>query len=230
MLVCIIISFQLFFCCVVFIRVQNKFSFQIFLNIDADSHVYQLLLAKLQMGDPRDFDSQLYMCTEAFDYMDLETVNRLCESGLLLVYGIGILIYCISTLRLFLSNASVVAENSEAEKFFKSIHERHFEASDMTSEIFLYNNYGDLEERTKIIDQDGEDFPNMTFDEEGYSSHIRKKDAAEQGGCDASPHSLTDQVIQGRSDLVFYVGKHHVPSNFCLILTPRAQSIFGFLF
>ncbi|ROT63546.1 putative C-mannosyltransferase DPY19L3 [Penaeus vannamei] len=54
-----------------------------FLHIDADSHVYQLLLAKLQMGDPRNFDSRLYMCNEAFHYLDVETLGRLTESGLL---------------------------------------------------------------------------------------------------------------------------------------------------
>lgn len=188
------------------------------MNIDADSHVYQLLLAKLQMGDPRDFDSQLYMCTEAFDYMDLETVSRLCESGLLVVYGTGIIIYCISTLRLFLSNASVVAENSETEKFFKSIQERDFEASDIASEMFLYNQYGGVEEATKNIDQDKEEFSNMTFEEEADGLHIRSKDDVPQSGCDISPHSFTEQVIQGRPDLVFYLGKHDAPFNFYLVL------------
>lgn len=184
------------------------------MNIDADSHVYQLLLAKFQMGDPRAFDSQLYMCTEAFDYMDLETVSRLCESGVILVYGTGILIYSISTLRLFLSNASVVAENSETEKFFKSIHERNFELPDMTPETFYYNQYGEAAEaeveEAENIDHDREDFSNMTFNEEGNSFHLRSAEAAAplaQNDCDTSAHSLTEQIIQGRPDLVFFVGK-----------------------
>ncbi|XP_037796711.1 probable C-mannosyltransferase DPY19L3 isoform X2 [Penaeus monodon] len=69
-----------------------------FLHIDADSHVYQLLLAKLQMGDPRNFDSRLYMCNEAFHYLDVETLGRLTESGLLPLYCFCVLIYGYSML------------------------------------------------------------------------------------------------------------------------------------
>lgn len=151
------------------------------------------------MGDPQDFDSQLYMCTEAFDYMDLETVSRLCESGLLLAYSAGILIYCVSTVRVFLSNASVVAENSETEKFFKRLHERDLETSDMDAEKILYDQYEELENRMKTIEQDIENIPNMTLEEEGDITHAGGRDGT-------SPHPLAGQVVQGRPDLVFYAG------------------------
>lgn len=72
---------------------------QDFLHIDADSHVYQLLLAKLQMGDLRNFDSRLYMCNEAFHYMDVETLGRLSESGLLPIYCLCVLVYGCSMLK-----------------------------------------------------------------------------------------------------------------------------------
>lgn len=147
------------------------------------------------------------MCTEAFDYMDLETLSRLCESGLLTAYSIGIFIYCISTLRLFLSNASVVAENSETEKFLKIIQERDFESSYVTTEWYSYHQYREVEERAEYIDQDGEDFPNMTFEDDGM--HERSKEAAVQTDCNTSPNSFTEQVIKGRPDLVFYLGKHN---------------------
>lgn len=171
------------------------------MNIDADSHVYQLLLAKFQMGDPRDFDSQLYMCTEAFDYMDLETVGRLCDSGLLLAYGLGILIYSISTLRLFLSNALEAAENSETEKFFERT-QKNFELA-MNSETFLYDQYEESKERRQDIDFERKKLELMTSDEEG----VLDVDII-QSSPDASPHSSTDQqIIKGRPDLVFFVGK-----------------------
>ncbi|XP_064092543.1 probable C-mannosyltransferase DPY19L3 isoform X1 [Macrobrachium nipponense] len=67
-----------------------------FLNIDADSHVYQLLLAKLQMGDQRDFDSRIYMCNEAFMYLDSETVWRLLQSGMLPTYVLSVLVFGLS--------------------------------------------------------------------------------------------------------------------------------------
>lgn len=174
---------------------------QIFLNIDADSHVYQLLLAKFQMGDPRDFDSQLYMCTEAFNYMDLETVGRLCESGLLLAYGLGILIYSISTLRLFLSNALELAENSEAEKFFES-RQKNFELS-LNSETFLYDQYDEEKERRQGIDYEMEKLEGLTPEEEGiFAEDIM------QSSPDAPHHSSThQQIIKGRPDLVFFVGQ-----------------------
>ena len=174
---------------------------QIFLNIDADSHVYQLLLAKFQMGDPRDFDSQLYMCTEAFDYMDLETLGRLCDSGLLLAYGLGILIYSISTLRVFLSNALEAAENSEAEKFFES-RQKNFELS-LNSETFLYDQYEEAKERRQDIDYEMEKLEEMTSEGEGICG-----EDIMQSSPDVPQHSsIHQQIIKGRPDLVFFVGK-----------------------
>ncbi|KAG0729175.1 putative C-mannosyltransferase DPY19L3 [Chionoecetes opilio] len=172
---------------------------KIFMNIDADSHVYQLLLAKFQMGDPRDFDSQLYMCTEAFDYMDLETVGRLCDSGLLLAYGVGILIYSIDTLRLFLSNALETTEDSEAEKFFRSRNKSTIDLS-LDSEMFLYDHYE--EAKGKIADYEKEEFDDMTSERDGIDG-----EDTTQSDPDASPYFSTDHIMKGRPDLIFFVGK-----------------------
>ncbi|MPC69545.1 putative C-mannosyltransferase DPY19L3 [Portunus trituberculatus] len=170
---------------------------KIFMNIDADSHVYQLLLAKFQIGDPRDFDSRLYMCTEAFDYMDLETVGRLCDSGLFFAYGLGILIYSISTLRVFLSNALEVTEDSETEKFFKN-RQKNIELS-MNSETFLYDQYEETEQRRESVNYEGDTFEDMTCD---------VKDMPEEDitQCSTSQCSTDQQIIKGRLDLVFFVG------------------------
>lgn len=163
------------------------------MNIDADSHVYQLLLAKFQIGDPRDFDSRLYMCTEAFDYMDLETVGRLCDSGLFFAYGLGILIYSISTLKVFLSNALEVTEDSETEKFFEN-RQKNLELA-MNSETFLYDQY----EETEQI-KEGDTLEDMSCD----VKDMLDEDTTQ---CSTSPPCPTDQqIITGRLDLVFFVG------------------------
>uniref|UniRef100_A0A0P4VZH2 C-mannosyltransferase DPY19L3 n=1 Tax=Scylla olivacea TaxID=85551 RepID=A0A0P4VZH2_SCYOL len=171
---------------------------KIFMNIDADSHVYQLLLAKFQVGDPRDFDSRLYMCTEAFDYMDLETVGRLCDSGLLFAYGLGILIYSISTLRVFLNNALEVTEDSETEKFFEN-RQKNLELS-MNSEAFLFDQYEETEERKEAVNYEGGTFEDMTCDgKDMLEEDITQYSASLQ--C-----STEQQIIKGRLDLVFFVG------------------------
>ena len=171
------------------------------MNVDADSHVYQLLLAKFQMGDPRDFDSQLYMCTEAFDYMDFETVGRLCDSGLLPAYVLGVLIYSISTLMLFLSNALELAEDSEAEKFFES-RQKNFELS-LDSETFLYNQYEEAKERSENFDYKMENLEDMTYD---WKS-VHEIDITQRSPDASSDPSTDHQIIKGRPDLVFFVGK-----------------------
>ncbi|KAK7084068.1 hypothetical protein SK128_003705, partial [Halocaridina rubra] len=63
---------------------------KLFLNSGADSHIYQLLLAKFQIGDEKDFDSRLYICNEAFKYLDIQSLYRLTRSGLLPIYFTGI--------------------------------------------------------------------------------------------------------------------------------------------
>ncbi|CAL4120536.1 unnamed protein product [Meganyctiphanes norvegica] len=77
-----------------------------FLNVDADSHVYELLLAKLQLGDKRNFDSRMYMCNHAFYYLDIETLNRLCGSGLLIVYFLAMIVLLTSIVRQIMSVSS----------------------------------------------------------------------------------------------------------------------------
>ena len=76
---------------------------QSFLELESDSHIYQLLLAKLQIGDMHNFDARLYMCNEAFNYLDFETIKRLSESSVLIVYCIGIFIVGVTIIKIIIS-------------------------------------------------------------------------------------------------------------------------------
>lgn len=96
-----VVFMELIFCLV--ISVGINWAIKEFLNLDADSHIYELLLAKLQLGSIRNFDSRMYMCNQAFFYLDVETLNRLFGSGLLIVYFLAMIVLMSSTVREMIS-------------------------------------------------------------------------------------------------------------------------------
>ncbi|XP_052810568.1 probable C-mannosyltransferase DPY19L3 isoform X1 [Mya arenaria] len=55
------------------------------LNLEADEHIFKFLLNKFGIGNPRDFDSRLYLCIEAFGFLQLDTFERMSK---LLVFPI----------------------------------------------------------------------------------------------------------------------------------------------
>ncbi|KAG1658371.1 putative C-mannosyltransferase DPY19L3 [Nymphon striatum] len=57
-----------------------------FLNIQDDNHIFKFLKAKLLFEETRDFETKLYLCNGAFNYMDLLTINRLWSRLLLPIY------------------------------------------------------------------------------------------------------------------------------------------------
>lgn len=49
------------------------------LNLDADEHIFKFLLNKFGIGNPRDFDSRLYLCIDAFGFLGLDTFERMSK-------------------------------------------------------------------------------------------------------------------------------------------------------
>ncbi|XP_053396813.1 probable C-mannosyltransferase DPY19L3 isoform X1 [Mercenaria mercenaria] len=49
------------------------------LNLEADEHIFKFLLNKFGIGNPRDFDSRLYLCIEAFGFLQLDTYERMSK-------------------------------------------------------------------------------------------------------------------------------------------------------
>ena len=49
---------------------------------DDDAHIWDILKSKLSSSF-RTFDTQLYTCVKEFDFIDMETIVKLCQTGLL---------------------------------------------------------------------------------------------------------------------------------------------------
>merc|ERR1719509_253119 len=58
---------------------------KVWMDQTADSHIFKFLRNKLSR-DPTDFESQLYLCNEAFKWLDWETYQRLTTSSALPAY------------------------------------------------------------------------------------------------------------------------------------------------
>lgn len=70
------------------------------LNLEADEHIFKFLLNKFGIGNPRDFDSRLYLCIEAFGFLQLDTYERMSK---LLVFPLYVLTHLILLSVLFIA-------------------------------------------------------------------------------------------------------------------------------
>lgn len=70
------------------------------LNLEADEHIFKFLLNKFGIGNPRDFDSRLYLCIEAFGFLQLDTYERMSK---LLVFPIYIITHLTILIILFIA-------------------------------------------------------------------------------------------------------------------------------
>ncbi|KAL4232819.1 hypothetical protein ACF0H5_007505 [Mactra antiquata] len=70
------------------------------LNLEADEHIFKFLLNKFGVGNPRDFDSRLYLCIEAFGFLKLDTYERMSK---LLVFPLYVITHIILLTVLFIA-------------------------------------------------------------------------------------------------------------------------------
>lgn len=197
--------------------------FQVIHKLDADSHVYQLLLSKLQMGNPTDFDSRLYMCTEAFDYMDSDTLGRLSQSGLLLVYALGVLLFSVSSLKIFLKPVEYKEEEKEDMREYM---DRYSTDWDNT---LLYNHYermnqdishidSEIQKVAQLVAGDREDLEqpihNTTHqsivEEEDNEQHMTDNNKPHNDNSNTPSHTNSVQelpsLVDEKPDLIFFIG------------------------
>nr|XP_045614289.1 probable C-mannosyltransferase DPY19L3 [Procambarus clarkii] len=185
---------------------------KIYLSIDADSHVYQLLFAKLQIGDERDFDSRLYMCNEAFDYIDKETLERLSDSGLLPVYSICVLVLLISCARSFL--LKIPERNLKNDSVDSSICNEHFhELSSLNKEkshcsLHLMRSDQECETCSHVYKMEKSIgiVHSRKFKKDSSSEKVPKKERCLNSVCASYKSSQDQSIIQGRPELVFFLG------------------------
>ncbi|CAH1800272.1 unnamed protein product [Owenia fusiformis] len=66
---------------VLFCMVGINWLIKCVVEIQADEHIYKFVLYKFGFGDPRDFDTKLYICNGAFEFMDSSILTRTTENG-----------------------------------------------------------------------------------------------------------------------------------------------------
>ncbi|GAB6022522.1 hypothetical protein CHUAL_006629 [Chamberlinius hualienensis] len=54
----------------------------------SDQHIFKFIKGKLGLENPRDFESRIYLCNEAFKFLDLESYRRLSASTMFPIYCI----------------------------------------------------------------------------------------------------------------------------------------------
>ncbi len=72
-----IILFLISFILIKFLIIKFLFS-----SPDDDAHIWDILKSKL-LPTFRTFDTQLYTCAKEFDFIDMETIIKLCRTGLI---------------------------------------------------------------------------------------------------------------------------------------------------
>ncbi|KAK3886747.1 hypothetical protein Pcinc_009123 [Petrolisthes cinctipes] len=198
---------------------------KVILKLDADSHVYQLFLSKLQMGNPRDFDSRLYMCTEAFDYMDSDTLKRLSLTGLLPVYLLGVLIFSVTSLKMFLKPVEYEEQKEEISDYV-DVNSLDWDDS------LLYEQLERINQGIGHIDSEFQRATHLDRMNKGIrhiDSEIQK--VAQLVACDREPHlnhqllnTSTEQSMEGEDnaqDTTDEDKPHNNPSS----TTPCANSV-----
>nr|XP_053627473.1 probable C-mannosyltransferase DPY19L3 isoform X4 [Cherax quadricarinatus] len=197
-----------------FVTVLINGSIKIFLNIDADSHVYQLLFAKLQMGDPRNFDSRLYMCTEAFDYIDIKTLERLCDSGLLPVYSIAVFVYLVSCAKSFIMKIPEECLECHAED--SPVCKGDLQKVSSTDEEDSHSSHfknGEKQRKTENSKCEMKNlFENMceTELEKNFSEKVMKNKAQSDYVYCSCRCSQGQCIIEERPELVFFLGEYWI--------------------
>eukprot|EP00794_Sanderia_malayensis_P000566 gene566-1224_t len=71
-----------------------NFGIKKLINVDSDEHIFKFVMAKLGYGNAlkRDFDSLLYLCEGAFQYLPLDTFARLTEGIVFPCYVVAVAI------------------------------------------------------------------------------------------------------------------------------------------
>ncbi|XP_027231749.2 protein C-mannosyl-transferase DPY19L3 [Penaeus vannamei] len=195
-----------------------------FLHIDADSHVYQLLLAKLQMGDPRNFDSRLYMCNEAFHYLDVETLGRLTESGLLPLYCFCVLIYGFSMLS-FIAKPKNVTENQSSPHSSSSCSDKEKTQNEDQKQFRSQEDNCMMRKQENIETlnlEKSQEFQNLLHTQKngisGNLSNALNGDVRRESSLNHCSEEESKGIISDRPDIAFFLGLSIVMGILALLI------------
>uniref|UniRef100_A0A8W8J7D1 Uncharacterized protein n=1 Tax=Magallana gigas TaxID=29159 RepID=A0A8W8J7D1_MAGGI len=96
---------------------------KLLLGIDADDHIYKFIMSKFNVGHARDFDALLYLCIDAFGFLQFDTFEKLTNGvvfPLYVVTHLGMLIILFVAVLQNWSNHvhdTNVKDHSSAKKF-----------------------------------------------------------------------------------------------------------------
>ncbi|XP_069125693.1 protein C-mannosyl-transferase DPY19L3-like [Argopecten irradians] len=88
---------------VLMLMVSINLAVKVVINVEADEHIYKFVLSKFGIGNPRDFDSRIYLCLEAFNFLPFDTYERLTKGMVFPFYvathAILLIVLCVAVLQ-----------------------------------------------------------------------------------------------------------------------------------
>ncbi|XP_021374875.1 probable C-mannosyltransferase DPY19L3 [Mizuhopecten yessoensis] len=88
---------------VLMLMVSINLSVKVLINVEADEHIYKFVLSKFGIGNPRDFDSRIYLCLEAFNFLSFDTYERLTKGMVFPFYvathAVLLIVLCVAVLQ-----------------------------------------------------------------------------------------------------------------------------------
>ncbi|KAL3883925.1 hypothetical protein ACJMK2_030151 [Sinanodonta woodiana] len=82
------------------LMVLLNIAIKVLINVEADEHIFKFILNKFGIGQARDFDSRLYLCIDAFDFLTFDTYERLTK---LIVFPLYLLTHVVLLVILFIA-------------------------------------------------------------------------------------------------------------------------------
>lgn len=98
---------------------------KIITNLDADEHIFKFILSKFSVAHPRDFDSKLYLCIDAFAMLQFDTFERLTKGFVFPFYVAAHLVLLVILFIAVLQNWSNNVHETENIKDHPSIKKTH---------------------------------------------------------------------------------------------------------
>lgn len=88
---------------VLVLMVTFNLAMKTLMSVEADEHIYKFVLSKFGIGNPRDFDSRIYLCLDAFNFLPFDTYERLTKGMVFPFYvathAVLLIVLCVAVLQ-----------------------------------------------------------------------------------------------------------------------------------
>ncbi|XP_033741333.1 probable C-mannosyltransferase DPY19L3 [Pecten maximus] len=107
---------------VLMLMVSINLAVKVLINVEADEHIYKFVLSKFGIGNPRDFDSRIYLCLEAFNFLPFDTYERLTKGMVFPFYvathAVLLIVLCVAVLQNWSNHVhdATVKDNASTKK------------------------------------------------------------------------------------------------------------------